>query len=781
MREVISRIAIQNLRSHVSTEFRFGPGTNVLVGPMGAGKSTVLEAISLALFGDCPARKRGDVTLGEIIRQGEKEARVELEFVGKDGKTYTVQRKFGERSEATLRAENGNEITGVKKVTEVISEKLGISYDVFERAVFAEQGRLDAPIAGTGKSRKERIDELLGLLVLEDARKTAMKVAKSLGDRAEELRKSLLVLESEKVEEKLVELASRISSLQREIAEARVEVDRKEKELAAVKEELEKLRSLKGKADELRKRLREIEGREEQQRKWVETLKGKLGEKARLPLSVLQNETDRLREEVEVAERGKIEIEQAEQKVREEFLELSSQVSDLMGKLRSAQELLKVKEEAAKRLADLGKVDETVQALEEECTQLQAEISKAEARAERLLETLANLQQAVGICPTCQAPLDERRKSELLAKYREELDNCRRSAEKFKLDFRVKRAKLEQWKAVQGEAQRLRGKAEGIEEVRKQIIEIEGKLDPLKKETERLKSELAQIQEKRREKEEQYNKLVSEFNRVKEELRWREELEKGQEELIKIQASKLQLNSQLTILERNLDEEKLKQLEQKLPSLAAEVARLRTQLEASKRQLEEDIKRGEELDKKQKQIEEGRARLNLLREYSLFLSKAKEVLQEVQEEVRATYVSTINILMSSLWRQLYLPGRSTAITDVALRVVEGDYTLQALRGGTWVSVEGGVSGGERAIALLALRMAFALAIAPEFGLVVLDEPTYGLDQHAIETLAEVLRENLPQGIRQVILISHEPALKEAASSSVYELTNEGGRTVVLSA
>jgi DNA repair exonuclease SbcCD ATPase subunit len=75
-------------------------------------------------------------------------------------------------------------------------------------------------------------------------------------------------------------------------------------------------------------------------------------------------------------------------------------------------------------------------------------------------------------------------------------------------------------------------------------------------------------------------------------------------------------------------------------------------------------------------------------------------------------------------------------------------------------------------------MAFALAIAPEFGLVVLDEPTYGLDQQAIETLAEVLREGLPQGIRQVILISHEPGLRDAATASVYELRNEGGVTVV---
>jgi len=776
--EVIRRVAIQNLRSHARTEFTFGPGTNVLVGPMGAGKSTVLEAISLVLFGSCPAMKRRDVVMEDIIRQGEREARVELEFVGKDGKACTVVRRFGEKSEASIKPEGEDEVTGVRKVNEEVEKRLGISYDVFERAVFAEQGRLDAPIAGTGRSRRERIDELLGLLVLEDARKNAMKVAKSLSDRAEELEGMVSVLEKERVEEQLVEVASRISSLQSKISELQAEAERAGRRCEETRAEVERLRGIRNQVESLRKQLMELEGKEGQQKRWVGTMGDRLGERAHLPLEVLRAEAERLAGEVLAAEKGLREAEQEEQRVQGEFVRLSSQASELAARLESAKKTLEEKEEAAKRLGGLGDVDGKVSRLEEEYRDLQAEISKAEARRERVEKAISDLRSAAGTCPTCRSPLSEERREELLREYQSELERCGESIGRFRLDLEGKRAELEQWRSAQAEAQGLRAKAEGLEEAREQVERLGGELGRAKEELEGLAAKLGEVRERKRAKEEEYRRLSGEHSRANEILIWREKLEEAKRELREIQVQKLQLNSQIASLAKGLDEEKLKQLEQELPGLAAKAEGLRTKLEAAKRELEEVQRKGEELEAKRRQLEEGRRRLSLLREYAAYLRKAKEALEGAQEEVRVTYVNTVNALMSSIWRQLYLPGRSTPITDVALRVVEGDYTLQALRNGVWVNVEGGVSGGERAVALLALRMAFAQAIAPEFGLVVLDEPTYGLDQQAIETLAEVLRESLPQGIRQVILISHEPGLREAATASVYELRNEGGVTVV---
>jgi DNA repair exonuclease SbcCD ATPase subunit len=64
---VIDGISLHNWKSHEDTSFKFGKGTNILVGPMGSGKSTVLDALCFALFGNFPALQHKRVKLSEII------------------------------------------------------------------------------------------------------------------------------------------------------------------------------------------------------------------------------------------------------------------------------------------------------------------------------------------------------------------------------------------------------------------------------------------------------------------------------------------------------------------------------------------------------------------------------------------------------------------------------------------------------------------------------------------------------------------------------------------
>ena len=44
---MISKLWVENVRSLVSREFDFSPGINVVAGPNGSGKTTVLESIHL--------------------------------------------------------------------------------------------------------------------------------------------------------------------------------------------------------------------------------------------------------------------------------------------------------------------------------------------------------------------------------------------------------------------------------------------------------------------------------------------------------------------------------------------------------------------------------------------------------------------------------------------------------------------------------------------------------------------------------------------------------------
>ena len=47
---IIKSIKLQNFRSHSNTELNFDTGISVLIGENGAGKTSILEAISFALF-----------------------------------------------------------------------------------------------------------------------------------------------------------------------------------------------------------------------------------------------------------------------------------------------------------------------------------------------------------------------------------------------------------------------------------------------------------------------------------------------------------------------------------------------------------------------------------------------------------------------------------------------------------------------------------------------------------------------------------------------------------
>ena len=93
---MISSISLSNWRCHSSTKLKFKKGTNLIVGKMGSGKSSVLEAISFALFGTFPSLKRGRTKLSDIIARESNSASVSLAFT-LDGKNYEVNREIGER------------------------------------------------------------------------------------------------------------------------------------------------------------------------------------------------------------------------------------------------------------------------------------------------------------------------------------------------------------------------------------------------------------------------------------------------------------------------------------------------------------------------------------------------------------------------------------------------------------------------------------------------------------------------------------------------------------
>ena len=93
---MITRLKLSNWRSHHESEFKFAKGVNVLIGIMGSGKSSVMDALCYALFGTFPTLQQRKLKLDDILRDKPNQATsasVELDFV-KDGAVYTVYREI---------------------------------------------------------------------------------------------------------------------------------------------------------------------------------------------------------------------------------------------------------------------------------------------------------------------------------------------------------------------------------------------------------------------------------------------------------------------------------------------------------------------------------------------------------------------------------------------------------------------------------------------------------------------------------------------------------------
>lgn len=142
-----------------------------IFGPTGSGKSTILDGITLALYGDV-SRNSAD-----FINANCEKAQVSFKFQisGKENKIYLVQRDF-KRDKNSLKPRTDKckvmDITtdevvvleeSVKGVTEKCSEIIGLSRDDFTRTVVLPQGKFSDFLKMEGKNRRDMLERLFNL------------------------------------------------------------------------------------------------------------------------------------------------------------------------------------------------------------------------------------------------------------------------------------------------------------------------------------------------------------------------------------------------------------------------------------------------------------------------------------------------------------------------------------------------------------------------------------------------------------------------------------------
>ncbi len=194
---IIESIKIINFLSHENTEITFEQGINIITGKNGAGKTSILDAIKFALFGE----SRNNEKNNELIKKGKNFFEITLNF-NVNGEHYEVYRHFGLK-----KAKNAERLAYVKKNGVIAAETyeganaeitriLNVSRDVFKNSVFVEQGQMDSLISGTPKERKTMFSDIIGLTSLS---RSADHLREIIGTLREEM--TLLQSSSERLEQ----------------------------------------------------------------------------------------------------------------------------------------------------------------------------------------------------------------------------------------------------------------------------------------------------------------------------------------------------------------------------------------------------------------------------------------------------------------------------------------------------------------------------------------------------------------------------------------------------
>ncbi len=759
---MITRVKLVNWRSHEDTELEFSKGTNVLVGDMGSGKSSVMDAICFALFGTFPALNAKKLSIDDCVMntpEQKQAARVEITVTHKD-KEYTILREveLGKGTKKSEVREGDTLLEGpqTKRVSEVIEQKLGVDYELFSRAVYSEQNQLDYFLQLRAGDRKKKIDELLRIERFENARKSLGSLSRALKIRREDIERALAEKTPEAVEAEVAKSETELKELEGKINGAREEL------AEATKNKLEADTVLKGlevkerEAHALREKKAVLESQVQTNTNRANEISGRLGEALEADLSkqkagALERKSavEKELEALELKARGLMEV-NAELKAK------SEKVRELAEKAAEARKL-------AQRMQSLDerKPQEHLDTAREAVAKAERELGQAKAEIEQYTKRAKELAHAGDKCPVCESDITHNKKVALAMDAKERMANAERRSESAKgiiSNTNVKSLENDARELAEIKASLKSSGAEGLEQARADVAGLEEKLremgdgsDVKRKE---LQAERDSLLEKAQ-KVDRISEMQAEYRRLKaEESARKQELESVGNSLRAVA----------------FDEGALAGVRNNANALSAKESELKAVLESGDERLKD---KSSALEANRKMLGELRQResdTKAIKEAGDSLGVMGSALESTQSQLREEFTIALNAGLEDVWPRIYPYGD---YESCRLAVGDGGYVLQLLRsGGDWMDVEGVASGGERSTAALALRIAFSLVLTQNLSWLVLDEPTHNLDSKGVELLATALREHLPGLVEQVFIITHDEGMEQAVSGVLYRLERD---------
>ena len=793
----LNSLRLSNFRQHADTYITFDVGLTGIIGANGSGKSTILEAIAWALYGQEAARGKKE-TIRSLRAGAGARVKVELDF-DLGGHRYRVERGltsaelFLDGSDAPI----ANSLTGV---TEMLRRRLGMSRDEFFNTYFTGQKELDVMAAMAPSERAQFLSRVLGYERLRVAQRLVKEKSRIVAAEAAGLRAALP--DAANVERMHADATARLAQASER---SRMSAARRERALTGMSEIVPRWLVAQQEREQLQEALAELRVVESEAAAYARD-EERIGRELADVLAA-DEELQRLAEELAPLARLSEELHAQDQLARDEgrrnaLLDAERSLEEEVRRLRERRTKIEtaptLEEAATLELEQMRAMLELMEGeLEAKRTEWVRDRQEAETKRSALREQYAEVKEhrerlvaagEDGECPTCERPLHDH--------YRTVLDHLDDQMDNLVADGKYFNSRIEQLEEMPGEVREL-------DERRRTTFDDVGKLERRLAKVQLAVQELAGLTRDLHARELRYEQVRKD----------REAIPGGydavrhaavRKELDRLRALDARATRLATLMERRpVLESERDRAAAGTSSAQARVAMLsaRRDVLSFSEQGYTDLRsrhdaaaselRSAELDAVADAGEAAGAHAALMR-----AEQSKAELQRVRGQLDALdrqrrLHDELDRAFTDLRTDLNVQLRPemgeiasaflTELTDARYDEMELDdsYNLTVIEDGAPKHV---ISGGEQDVANLCLRLAISQMIAERagqsFSLLILDEVFGSLDESRRQNVVELLR-GLGDRFEQVILITHIEQVREGVDRVInVRYDEESGCSVV---
>lgn len=173
----LNNLIVRNFKKYRRAEINFQDGLTGIVGSNGSGKSTIVEAIAWALYGNRASTIKRDFIRNTRVGDSDLvEVKLSLSMGKQELAIYRAMRGKSLMPEAFLMLDGQRIAAGTKEVDSRLEEILKISYQDFMKTFYARQKDLDNLLKEGGTGKREYLLKLLGL---DDIKEKAIEQIKT--------------------------------------------------------------------------------------------------------------------------------------------------------------------------------------------------------------------------------------------------------------------------------------------------------------------------------------------------------------------------------------------------------------------------------------------------------------------------------------------------------------------------------------------------------------------------------------------------------------------------